>query len=114
MEGWDANRDGSPSEHTLRTLAQLRPQWSQADLGRRGGGRPARWPSQPRQTLATRENLAGLTALVNELRRAHQKQVGSTDDLLVGLQLTHSGRFSRPHDERLQPRIGLSPPPTRR
>ena len=25
MEGWDANRDGSPSEHTLRRWRQLRP-----------------------------------------------------------------------------------------
>jgi 2,4-dienoyl-CoA reductase-like NADH-dependent reductase (Old Yellow Enzyme family) len=28
----------------------------------------------------------------------HQQRFGRSDDLLIGLQLTHSGRFARPHD----------------
>ena len=37
---------------------------------------------------------------------AHEEGFGSSRDLLVGLQLTHSGRFARPHDKvRLEPRI---------
>ena len=31
------------------------------------------------------------------LREEHRKSFGSDDDLLVGLQLTHSGRFCRPN-----------------
>ena len=31
-------------------------------------------------------------------------------DLLVGLQLTHSGRFCRPHSKRLEPRIAYHHP----
>ncbi len=38
MEGWDANRDGSPSRAHAAALAALRPQRGQADLGRRSGG----------------------------------------------------------------------------
>ncbi len=42
---------------------------------------------------------------------AHQERFGRTDDLLVGLQLTHSGRFSRPNDKwRLEPRIAYRHP----
>ena len=36
----------------------------------------------------------------------HEAAFGSTDDLLVGLQLTHSGRFARPNDKKqLEPLV---------
>ena len=42
---------------------------------------------------STTKELAGLrAALVDE----HERHVGASDDLLIGLQLTHSGRFARP------------------
>jgi NADPH2 dehydrogenase len=66
--------------------------------------------ANPNQTLATAENRAGLAALLNELLAAHKEHFGTTDDLLVGLQLTHSGRFSRPNDKRLEPRIAYHHP----
>jgi 2,4-dienoyl-CoA reductase-like NADH-dependent reductase (Old Yellow Enzyme family) len=41
----------------------------------------------------------------------HKRQFGSTDDLLVGLQLTHSGRFARPNrKDKLEPRIAYHHP----
>jgi 2,4-dienoyl-CoA reductase-like NADH-dependent reductase (Old Yellow Enzyme family) len=46
-------------------------------------------------------------------RQAHREAFGHDDDLVVGLQLTHSGRYSyrRPllavHDPLLDPRLGL-------
>ena len=44
--------------------------------------------------------------LRQDLVNAHEKAFGRTDDLLVGLQLTHSGRFSQPDpDWRRQPSI---------
>ncbi|MGI9456376.1 MAG: NADH:flavin oxidoreductase, partial [Aeoliella sp.] len=98
MEGWDANPDGSPSEHTFR-------RWRQFGLSGAkliwGGEAAAVQPSgraNPNQTLAVADNRAGLERLLSELRTAHQQNFGTTDDLLVGLQLTHSGRFSKPHD----------------
>jgi len=49
----------------------------------------------------TRDDLARLRdALVEE----HRKACGSTDGLVIGLQLTHSGRYSRP-DDKPAPRI---------
>ena len=42
---------------------------------------------------------------------AHRKSFGKTDDLFVGLQLTHSGRFCRPVDKKkLEPRIAYHHP----
>jgi len=36
--------------------------------------------------------------LLNRLKAAHWDRFGTTDGLVVGLQLTHSGRYSVPHD----------------
>jgi NADPH2 dehydrogenase len=110
MEGWDANPDGSPSEHTLRRwrrfgLSGAKLIWGGEAAAVRKDGR-----ANPRQTLAVRDNLAGLLALRNELVTAHRQSFGTTDDLLVGLQLTHSGRFCRPNSERLEPRIAYHHP----
>ena len=110
MEGWDAERDGSPSEHTLRRwrnfgLSGAKLIWGGEAAAVEAGGR-----ANPRQTLATPENRAGLAALLDELQRAHRERFGTTDNLLVGLQLTHSGRFCRPNSHRLEPRIAYHHP----
>src|SRR5207245_6560227 len=50
-----------------------------------------------------------LQRMLRECRQAHRQAFGSDDDLVVGLQLTHSGRYSyrRPliafHDPLLDP-----------
>src|SRR5258705_1053656 len=48
------------------------------------------------------DNKAGLAQLRDTLIEAHREVCDTTDDLLIGLQLTHSGRFSRP-DEKMRP-----------
>ncbi len=110
MEGWDANRDGSPSPHTIR-------RWKHFGLSGAkfiwGGEAAAVQPdgrANPHQTLATKDNRAGLAALLKACRDAHRESFGKDDDLLVGLQLTHSGRFSRPNDKRLEPHIAYHHP----
>ena len=60
----------------------------------------------PNQVLFSEDNLSSLERLRLELLDAHQQAFGNTDDLYVGLQLTHSGRFARPNDKRrLEPQI---------
>ncbi|MEX0585389.1 MAG: NADH:flavin oxidoreductase, partial [Pirellulales bacterium] len=97
MEGWDAEADGTPSELTLR-------RWRNFGLSGAkliwGGEAAAVCPdgrANPHQTLATPENRAAIGKLLETLREAHRDAFGTIDDLVVGLQLTHSGRFSRPH-----------------
>ncbi|MCH8921681.1 MAG: NADH:flavin oxidoreductase [Planctomycetes bacterium] len=110
MEGWDANRDGSPSEHTLRRWRNFGLSGAKLIWGGEAAAVQPDGRANPRQTLAVTENRAGLKALLDELTAAHHQQFGSTDGLLVGLQLTHSGRFCRPDDEKLQPRIAYHHP----
>lgn len=111
MEGWDGEIDGKPSELTKRRwrnfgLSGAKLIWGGEAVAVRHDGR-----ANPNQLLINDANLAAIEALRNELESAHQQHFGKTDDLLVGLQLTHSGRFARPNDKRkLESRIAYHHP----
>ncbi|GAF92266.1 unnamed protein product, partial [marine sediment metagenome] len=51
-----------------------------------------------------------LAALLEMVRNAHRAASGTTEDLLVGLQLTHSGRFARPNESGPSPKIAYHHP----
>jgi NADPH2 dehydrogenase len=110
MEGWDAQPDGSPSELVLRRWGHFGLSGAKLIWGGEAAAVQPDGRANPRQTLATPENRAGLAAMLSELRQAHRQRFDTTDDLLVGLQLTHSGRFCRPRDKRLEPRIAYHHP----
>lgn len=110
MEGWDTNHDGSPSAHTLRRWRNFGLSGAKLIWGGEAAAVEESGRANPRQTLATAWNRAGLKTLLDELRRAHRERHGTLDDLLAGLQLTHSGRFCRPSGERPEPRIAYHHP----
>ncbi len=109
MEGCDGNPDGTPGELTLRRYRRFG-----------AGGAKLIWGeacavvsqarANPRQLLINETTAAALEQIVTTCRRAHVEFCGSDQDLLIGLQLTHSGRYSfeRPilayHDPLLDPR----------
>ena len=113
MEGWDGEADGGPSERTLR-------RWNRFGLSGAkliwGGEAAAVMPqgrANPRQLLATPANGDHLRSLLSELQAAHREKFGNCDDLLVGLQLTHSGRFLPPAHRAARAKNRLPPPPAR-
>jgi len=104
MEGWDGTADGRPSELTRRRwrnfgLSGAKLIWGGEAVAVRQDGR-----ANPHQLLINEQTLPDLRSLREDLVRTHEERFGRTDDLLVGLQLTHSGRFSRPHSRTLEPR----------
>jgi NADPH2 dehydrogenase len=110
MEGWDAHPDGSPTELTLRRWENIGRSGAKLVWGGEAAAVQPDGRANPHQTLATPGNRAGLEQLVQRLRHAHRTRFGRTDDLVVGLQLTHSGRFSRPESRQPLPRIAFHHP----
>jgi NADPH2 dehydrogenase len=111
MEGWDANRDGSPSEHTLRRWRNFGRSGAKLIWGGEAAAVQPTGRANPNQTLAIASNRDGLRQLLDECHAGHREQTGGVDDLLVGLQLTHSGRFCKPEDhKRWHPRIAYHHP----
>jgi 2,4-dienoyl-CoA reductase-like NADH-dependent reductase (Old Yellow Enzyme family) len=106
MEGWDGNADGSPSDLTIRRWKHFGESgakliWGGEAVAVRHDGR-----ANPNQLLSGDQTLSSLASLRAALVSAHENRYGSSGDLLVGLQLTHSGRFSRPNrKDRLEPSI---------
>jgi NADPH2 dehydrogenase len=110
MEGWDANRDGSPSEYTLRRWRNFGRSGAKLIWGGEAAAVQPTGRANPRQTLATETNRDGLRRLLDEMYAGHREVTGSDGaDLLVGLQLTHSGRFCKPIDK-FAPRIAYHHP----
>src|SRR5262249_55934946 len=69
--------------------------------------------ANPRQLVLTEDTAPAIEQMLRGCRQAHKEAFGSDDDLIVGLQLTHSGRYSHPrplivfHDPILDPRTIL-------
>ncbi len=109
MEGCDGTADGRPDELTFRRYRRFgaggaKLIWGEATAVIEEGR------ANPRQLLLTEATAPDLERMLADCRRAHHEAFGSDDDLIVGLQLTHSGRYSyrRPllafHDPILDPR----------
>lgn len=110
MEGWDANPDGSPSELTLQRWRNFGLSGAKLIWGGEAAAVQPDGRANPGQTLGVSQNKAGLAQLRDVLLDAHRESFGQTDDLLIGLQLTHSGRFCRPNSKTLEPRIAYHHP----
>lgn len=98
MEGWDCERDGRPSENTKRRwrrfgLSGGKLLWGGEACAVRPDGR-----ANPKQLTMTAESQSDIANLRDIAIAAHKEAVGNDDGLVIGLQLTHSGRFCKPND----------------
>ena len=108
-----ARPTASRRELTHAALAELRPQRGQADLGRRGGRGAQRRPRQPEPAPPHRRRRCPRSracARRSWPRTASGSAPDADRDLLVGLQLTHSGRYSRPHAGPPEPLVAYAHP----
>jgi NADPH2 dehydrogenase len=106
MEGWDGTSDGNPSEHTLRRWQRFGRSGAKLIWGGEAVAVCQEGRANPNQLLAASHTRAGLTKLKAALVEEHRQVSGSDDGLLIGLQLTHSGRYSCPNQKgHPEPRI---------
>ncbi|HEX2456453.1 MAG TPA: hypothetical protein VHI99_22330 [Vicinamibacterales bacterium] len=99
MEGWDGTADGLPSDLTRRRWRRFGESgakliWGGEAVAVRHDGR-----ANPNQLLLSAATQSALASMRDELVAAHRDRFGANADrdLYLGLQLTHSGRFSRPN-----------------
>lgn len=113
MEGCDAERDGSPGELTFRRFRRFGNGGAKLIWGEACAVVPE-GRANPRQLVINTATAGVIRQLCSATRSAHSDEIGQADDLLIGLQLTHSGRYSyaRPilaqHDPLLDPRTVLN------
>jgi NADPH2 dehydrogenase len=111
MEGWDGTTTGGISDDMLRRWARFGESGAKVIYGGEAMAVRADGRANPNQLIINRENAPGIARLRDALLNAHRERYGTTDDLVIGFQLTHSGRFCRPTDKkRLEPRIAFRHP----
>ncbi|MGC8883264.1 MAG: FAD-dependent oxidoreductase [Bryobacteraceae bacterium] len=118
MEGCDGAADGAPDELTFRRYRRFA-----------AGGAALLWVeacavvpegrANPRQLWIHGSNIAAFARLLDEARRAAAETMGPSHRPVFILQLTHSGRYSKPgrkpapiiahHSKYLDPVMGLPP-----
>jgi 2,4-dienoyl-CoA reductase-like NADH-dependent reductase (Old Yellow Enzyme family) len=93
MEGCDGGSDGSPGELTQRRWLRFGAGGAKLIWGEATAvAEEAR--ATPRQLVLNEATASTFRRLLHDCRQAHRAANARDDDLLVGLQLTHSGRYS--------------------
>jgi len=111
MEGWDATTDGEPSEEVVRRWHRFGVSGAKLIYGGEAMAVRPDGRANPNQLIIQKGREKSLGSLVNTLTQAHGERYGSTDDLVIGFQLTHSGRFCRPNEKsRWESRIAYRHP----
>jgi 2,4-dienoyl-CoA reductase-like NADH-dependent reductase (Old Yellow Enzyme family) len=104
MEGWDGTTDGRPTELTLRRWRRFGESGAKLIWGGEAVAVLPEGRANPNQLMINDTTLPDLVGLRDTLIAAHAER-WTTDDLYIGLQLTHSGRFCRPTVKGLAPKI---------
>jgi NADPH2 dehydrogenase len=110
MEGWDGTDDGHPSDLTRRRWTRFGQSgakiiWGGEAVAVRHDGR-----ANPNQLVINQRTVGDFAGLRDALLASHRERCGVSDDVLIGLQLTHSGRYSRPTRAGAAPRIAYRHP----
>lgn len=106
MEGWDGTADGNPTEKTIRRWQRFGQSGAKLIWGGEAVAVSHEGRANPNQLVAAEHTKQGLADLRSTLIEEHRQVTGSDHGLLIGLQLTHSGRYCRPNAKhRAEPRI---------
>ncbi|MBK9140228.1 MAG: NADH:flavin oxidoreductase [Verrucomicrobia bacterium] len=111
MEGWDGSPTGGVTTEVRRRWRRFGESGAKLVFGGEAMAVRPDGRANPRQLVISEATLADLASLREDLVAAHRERFGATDDLIIGFQLTHSGRFCRPSDAtRAEPRVAYRHP----
>jgi NADPH2 dehydrogenase len=106
MEGWDGTSDGRPTELTFRRWRRFGASGAKLIWGGEAFAVCHEGRANPNQLVINHHSPGDLAKLRQTLVAEHRRAVGSDAGLIIGLQLTHSGRYSQPNSHcRPEPRI---------
>jgi len=114
MEGWDGTTSGGVTDDMRRRWQRFGESGAKLICGAEAMAVRPDGRANPNQLIIIEQNKAGLAELMGILKQAHQESRhggSTTDDLVIGFQLTHSGRFCRPNERmRYEPRVAFRHP----
>jgi len=99
MEGWDGTTDGAPTDLVRRRWERFGGSGAKLVWGGEAVAVDPAARANPHQLVIGPDTIDAIAGLRTDLVDTHRDVSGSTDGLVVGLQLTHSGRWSRPLGE---------------
>jgi NADPH2 dehydrogenase len=111
MEGWDGTTSGGITDDVLRRWRRFGESGAKLIFGGEAMAVRPDGRANPNQLIINEANKPGLAKLRDTLIAAHKQRFGRTDDLIIGFQLTHSGRFCKSNDHfRPEPRAAYRHP----
>ena len=97
MEGWDCDANGVPSDLTLRRWNNFASSGASLLAGVEAAAVMHEGRSNPRQLMVSEKSFPALAESVKNMRKIRKDKFG--DDAVIGLQLTHSGRYAHPNED---------------
>ena len=111
MEGWDGTTTGGATEEVRRRWQRFGESGAKLIYGCEAMAVRPDGRANPNQLIIVEENKKDLAEIREILVRAHEERFGSSADLVIGFQLTHSGRFCKPTDKKkMEPRVAFRHP----
>jgi 2,4-dienoyl-CoA reductase-like NADH-dependent reductase (Old Yellow Enzyme family) len=111
MEGWDGTTTGGVTDEVRRRWQRFGESGAKLIYGGEAMAVRPDGRANPNQLIIIDQNKKDLTGIREILVQAHRERYGTADDLVIGFQLTHSGRFCKPTDKkRMEPRVAYRHP----
>src|SRR5580765_5828023 len=111
MEGWDCTTNGGVTEEVIRRWQRFGESGAKLIFGGEAMAVRPDGRANPNQLMIVEQTKSDLATLRETLLKAHKERFGSTNNLVIGFQLTHSGRFCKPNDKfRMEPRVAYRHP----
>jgi NADPH2 dehydrogenase len=111
MEGWDGTTTGGVTDEVRRRWQRFGVSGAKLICGGEAMAVRPDGRANPNQLILVEQNKKDLAEIRELLVQAHRERCGTADDLVIGFQLTHSGRFCKPNDKkRMEPRVAYRHP----